>query len=102
VLSVLCEVFPNAGLYKDALGIQAETGFSFYDSLIVASAEAGNCQRIYSEDLQSGRSCSRHANSKPVFVVTTKASHELDVHNAQRAPRMPVLVLSAWASTYLD
>src|SRR4026209_961467 len=29
VLSVLCEVFPNAGLYKDALGIQAETGFSF-------------------------------------------------------------------------
>jgi len=55
VLSVLCEVFPNPGLYKDALGIQAETGFSFYDSLIVASAEAGNCRRIYSEGLQSGR-----------------------------------------------
>jgi predicted nucleic acid-binding protein len=42
-------------LYKDALGIQAETGFSFYDSVIVASALAGNCRRLYSEDLQSGR-----------------------------------------------
>lgn len=31
------------------------TGFSFWDSLIVASAEATGCELLYSEDLQHGQ-----------------------------------------------
>ena len=52
VLSHLCEVYPTMEMYKQALTIQSETGFSFYDSLIVAAAQIGGCKVIYSEDLQ--------------------------------------------------
>ena len=55
VLSHLCEVYPTIGLYQQALTIQSETGFSFYDSLIVAAAQTGGCKIIYSEDLQHGQ-----------------------------------------------
>jgi predicted nucleic acid-binding protein len=55
VLVPLCDVFPDSSLYSDALSIGAETGWTFYDSLIVASAAAGKCRSLVSEDLQSGR-----------------------------------------------
>lgn len=32
-----------------------ETGFSFYDALIVAAAAIGRCRVLWSEDLQHGR-----------------------------------------------
>lgn len=51
----LCEVFPDPSLYSQALSISSETGFSFYDSLIVASAIAGECAILWTEDLQHGR-----------------------------------------------
>lgn len=56
VLVPLCEVFPTRELYSAALNIKKETTYSFYDSLIVASAIDANCQILYSEDLQNGRS----------------------------------------------
>jgi predicted nucleic acid-binding protein len=55
VLMPLCEVFPDSDLYSDALSIASKTGWTFYDSLILASAAAGKCQVLFSEDLQSGR-----------------------------------------------
>ena len=55
VLSHLCEVYPTIGMYEQALTTQNETGFSFYDSLIVAAARIGGCKVIYSEDLQHGQ-----------------------------------------------
>lgn len=55
VLAPLCEVFPSFALYQQALSVQSETGFSFYDSLIVAGALEGQCRWLYSEDLQAGR-----------------------------------------------
>jgi predicted nucleic acid-binding protein len=55
VLTPLCEVFPTAKLYQQALEITAETGFSFYDSLILASASAGDCKILYTEDLQNNQ-----------------------------------------------
>jgi predicted nucleic acid-binding protein len=56
VLSPLCDIFPSMRLYRLALDTQEETGWSFYDALIVASAIEGGCETIYSEDLQRGRS----------------------------------------------
>ena len=55
VLMPLCEVFPDAALYSHALSISSETGFSFYDSLIVSSAVAGGCAILWTEDLKHGQ-----------------------------------------------
>jgi predicted nucleic acid-binding protein len=55
VLMPLCEVFPNASLYSSALSIADETGWTFYDSLIVSAALAADCGVLLTEDLQHGR-----------------------------------------------
>jgi predicted nucleic acid-binding protein len=55
VLTPLCEIFPDAPLYSDAISISSKAGWTFYDSIIVASAAVGKCRFLFSEDLQSGR-----------------------------------------------
>jgi predicted nucleic acid-binding protein len=55
VLMPLCSVYPDHRLYAAALDIASETGWSFYDSLIVGAASAANCDRLLTEDLQDGR-----------------------------------------------
>jgi predicted nucleic acid-binding protein len=55
VLMPLCEVFPDSSLYSQALSVADETGWSFYDSLIVSSAATAGCLTLLSEDLQHGR-----------------------------------------------
>lgn len=55
VLTPLCAVYPDEGLYRDAMDIRVSTGFSFYDSLIVAGAVRAGCKRLFSEDMQTGR-----------------------------------------------
>jgi predicted nucleic acid-binding protein len=51
----MCDVYPDGRLYLDALGVAEETGWAFYDCLIVASAAAGGCAALLTEDLQDGR-----------------------------------------------
>lgn len=41
--------------YQRALLLREETGFQFYDSLIVAAALQLGCSTLLSEDLQDGR-----------------------------------------------
>ena len=53
VLAPLCEIYPDADLYKLGIDIHATTGYSFYDSLILAAAQRGNCGILYSEDLRA-------------------------------------------------
>jgi predicted nucleic acid-binding protein len=55
ILWPLCKIHPNAGLYASAASIREETGWTFYDSLIVSAAAAARCQILYTEDLQTGR-----------------------------------------------
>lgn len=55
VFTPLCESFPSLALYKQALTLHQNTGYHFYDSLIVAAALEGNCTSLYTEDLQHGR-----------------------------------------------
>jgi len=52
----LCTVYPDERLYLEALDIQVETKYSFYDCLILAGASRAGCSIVYSEDLQAGRS----------------------------------------------
>ncbi|HPA16996.1 MAG TPA: PIN domain-containing protein [Verrucomicrobiae bacterium] len=51
----LCRVYPSEGLYETALGVRAETGYHFFDALIVAAALETGCRSLLSEDLQHGR-----------------------------------------------
>ncbi len=55
VLALLCQVRPTPAIYRDALSIRGETGFHFYDALVVAAAVHSGAGVLYSEDLQSGR-----------------------------------------------
>ncbi|MCB8987459.1 MAG: PIN domain-containing protein [Ardenticatenaceae bacterium] len=56
VLMPLCQHYPSLTSYEHALRIKSETGYSFYDALVVAAALELDCQILWSEDLQHGRS----------------------------------------------
>jgi len=58
ILMPLCEIYPNNLLYQSALTLSQDTGYSWYDSLIITSAQSGNCHILYSEDLQDGHKVS--------------------------------------------
>ncbi len=55
ILWPLCKIHPTAGLYAAAASIKEETGWTFYDSLIVSAAVAARCPVLFTEDLQAGR-----------------------------------------------
>ena len=54
VMNPLCQVYPDLALYESCLGLQAQTGYLFYDAMIIAAAIRGGCDILYSEDLQDG------------------------------------------------
>jgi len=51
-----CKVMPSGSIYQNALRIQRDTQYRFYDSLLVAAALESGASVLYSEDLQHGRS----------------------------------------------
>jgi predicted nucleic acid-binding protein len=55
VLTPLCRIFPSPDLARDALAIHTETGFRYYDSLVVAAALTAGVATLFTEDLQSER-----------------------------------------------
>ncbi len=55
VFRPLLAVHSSPALYMEALRIEAKHRFAWYDSLIVAAALEGQCETLYSEDLQHGR-----------------------------------------------
>ena len=63
VLSPLCEVFSSVELYEQALDLMERWRFSYYDSLIVASALRADCDILYSEDFQ---------DSQKIFELTVR------------------------------
>src|ERR1019366_6531960 len=48
-------VTTDADMVRRAVEVQDRYGLHFYDSLIVAAAERAGCERIWSEDLNSGQ-----------------------------------------------
>lgn len=55
VLRPLLAVHSSPAIYSAALRLADRANLSWYDSLIVASAQEGQCDVLYSEDLQHGR-----------------------------------------------
>ena len=48
-------VHSSTRLFVEALRIQTQDHFSWYDALIVAEAQQSNCSILYTEDMQHGR-----------------------------------------------
>ena len=55
VFRPLLAVHSSPAMYVEALRITGKHRLSWYDSLIVAAAIEGQCETLYSEDLQDGR-----------------------------------------------
>ncbi|MDZ7793878.1 MAG: PIN domain-containing protein [Spirochaetia bacterium] len=55
VLLPLCTVWPEESLYHGALSAGLETGYRWYDSLILVSALKSGADILYSEDLKHDR-----------------------------------------------
>jgi predicted nucleic acid-binding protein len=55
VLLPLCRVWASPQLFERAVGIHSTTGFSFYDSRIIAAALTADCTELITEDLQHDR-----------------------------------------------
>jgi predicted nucleic acid-binding protein len=72
VLSPLCEVFPTIALYREGLSVQADAGYSFYDSLIIAAAVEAECGILYSEDLREGQTIRELKIANPFGAMTGK------------------------------
>ena len=54
VLLPNCRVMPTAAIYGQALRIQSQAQYYFYDSLIVAAALVSGAKQLYSENLEPG------------------------------------------------
>jgi predicted nucleic acid-binding protein len=46
---------PDGDLVRRAVQVRGAYGIHFYDGMIVAAAERGGCERLWSEDLNSGQ-----------------------------------------------
>jgi predicted nucleic acid-binding protein len=55
VFRPLLAVHSSQALYAEALHLHAQSGLSWYDSLIVSSAIQARCDLLYTEDLQHGQ-----------------------------------------------
>ena len=55
VLLPMCGHYPSMAYYDLTLLVKEETGFSFYDSLVVTAAIELGCHTIVTEDMQIGR-----------------------------------------------
>jgi predicted nucleic acid-binding protein len=65
VLAPLCRVQSSIYLYQSCLDIAELTGYSFYDSLILAAASKAGCKTLFTEDLQAGQTVSGVAIVNP-------------------------------------
>lgn len=55
VFRPLLSVHSSQALYAEALNLQAQSGLSWYDSLIVSAAIQAQCDYLFTEDLQRGQ-----------------------------------------------
>lgn len=55
VFRPLLAVHSSQALYAEALYLHAQSGLSWYDSLIVSAAIQARCETLFSEDLQHGQ-----------------------------------------------
>ena len=55
VFRPLLRVHSSSSLFAEALSLKSSAGFSWFDSILVASALQAECTHLYTEDLQHGQ-----------------------------------------------
>ena len=73
VLQPMNQVGSSPALIESALKLRAEHSFSFYDSLIIASATQAKCQVLYSEDMQHMQRVGSLQIVNPFLMVANEA-----------------------------
>lgn len=69
VVRAVCHIHPlTVETHDEACALARRYGFSFYDSLIVASALLAGCGAVYSEDLQDGQRIDRRLTVRNPFA----------------------------------
>src|SRR5271166_2165124 len=61
-------ISPDGDTVRRAVEARAEYGLHFHDGMIIAAAERGGCQRILSEDLNTGPAVLRHRRGESFSV----------------------------------
>ena len=74
VLQPMNQVGPGSALIESALALRAEHNFSFYDSLVIASAQQAKCQVLYSEDMQHMQRVGNLQIVNPFLMVANEAA----------------------------
>lgn len=54
VLLPLCRHYPSIDFYDHALLLAEETGYAWYDALVVTAAVEADCATLFTEDMQDG------------------------------------------------
>ena len=72
VLQPMNQVGPSPQLIESALKLRTEHSFSFYDSLVIASAQQAKCQVLYSEDMQHMQRVSSLQVVNPFLMVANE------------------------------
>ena len=73
VLQPMNQVGSSPALIESALKLRAEHSFSFYDSLVIASATQAKCQVLYSEDMQHMQRVGNLQIVNPFLMVANEA-----------------------------
>jgi predicted nucleic acid-binding protein len=77
VVRAVCRVHPlTVETHDRACALAQRYGFSFYDSLILASALLAGCSAVYSEDLQPGQQIDRRLTVRNPFGPPTPGSRQ--------------------------
>jgi len=71
-------VVPDGDTVRRAVAARAQYGLHFYDGMIIAAAERGGCERIWSEDLNAAQKYFGIAVENP--FGPTNSSREILLH----------------------
>lgn len=74
VLQPMNQVGSSHALVETALQLRAEHSFSFYDSLVIASAQQAKCHVLYSEDMQHMQRVGDLQIVNPFLMVANEAT----------------------------
>ena len=68
-ICILCDVLTiNESHVQSALDLREKYGYSYYDSLIIASALDGDCEYLLSEDMSDGQVIEGKLTIKNIFL----------------------------------
>jgi predicted nucleic acid-binding protein len=82
LLHPMNKISPSVALLGQALAVRHDTGYSFYDSLIIAAAVQFGCTKLYSEDMQHGQQVNGLTIVNPFLMTANETELAMQHANA--------------------